>query len=209
MQIEPEDGVGRPLRLGVLGGTFDPPHVGHLVIAGQVAGALDLDRVVFVVAGEPWQKADFSSAEDRLLMTALAAELHPKFAVSRIEIDRLGPTYTVDTLTALHDFYGAGLELFFILGADALKLLPTWHRTESLPDLARFVAVCRPGVEFVVPDGTPEVARVESPALDISSTGIRELVRTGRPIDFLVPEAVRGYIAEHGLYQGTREQAHA
>lgn len=193
----------------MLGGTFDPPHIGHLVIAGQVAGALGLDRVVFVPAGEPWQKEDFSSAEDRFLMTALAAELHPRFAVSRIEIDRRGPTYTADTLTALHDFYGAGLELFFVLGADALALLPTWQRTEKLYELARFVAVCRPGFEFVVPDGTPEVARVESPALDISSTGIRDLVRAGRPIDFLVPEAVRGYIAEHGLYQGTREEAHA
>lgn len=197
------------MKMGVLGGTFDPPHVGHLAIASQVAGALGLDRVVFVPAGEPWQKEDFSSAEDRFLMTVLAAELHPRFAVSRIEIDRRGPTYTVDTLAALHDFYGAGLELSFILGDDALALLPTWHRSERLHELARFVAVCRPGTELVVAEGTPEVTRVESPALDISSTGIRELVRTGRPIDFLVPDAVRGYIAEHGLYQGTREEAHA
>ena len=190
-------------RLGVLGGTFDPIHVGHLVAASEALHAYALDRVLFVPAGDPWQKTDYSNPEDRFLMTSLAAGLHPRFAASRIELDRKGPSYTVDTVEQLADFY-PDLEIFLIMGADALENLPTWHEVGRLAGSAEIIAVTRNGVEAdeTEREGLPKVHRLDIPAIDVSSTEIRRRVRTGAPIDFLVPMNVAEFIAERGLYVG-------
>lgn len=187
-------------RLGVLGGTFDPIHVGHLVVASEAIGAFGLDRVMFVPAGRPWQKSSHAGAEDRFMMTTLATRHHGRFSVSRIELDRRGPTYTVDTLGALKDFFGA--ELFFIAGADTVSELGTWHRVEDLAPLADIVAVTRPGYELTVAPRAnwPAIHRMDVPGMDVSSTMIRERVAAGYPIDYLVPFEVADYIRAHGLY---------
>jgi nicotinate-nucleotide adenylyltransferase len=189
-------------RLGVLGGTFDPIHVGHLIAASEVLNAFDLDRVLFVPAGRPWQKVLYSDAEDRHLMTVLGTSSHPRFATSRIEIDRPGPTYTVDTLTRIRQFHGPTTDIFFIVGADALANLGTWREIDSLRGLCEIVTVTRPGSRPppTVDAAWPRIHRLDTPGVDISSSAIRDRVREGRPIDFLVPEAVAGYIREHGLY---------
>lgn len=191
-------------NLGVVGGTFDPPHLAHLVVAAQSVAAFDLDLMLFVPAGQPWQKGDYSDAEHRYLMTALAAALHPRFAVSRIEIDRKGPTYTVQTLDAMRGFYGPEVRIFFVMGADASALVHTWHEAPRLGELAELVSVRRPGYPPVASAGF-SIHQLDVPGLDISSTDIRARVRSGKPIDFLVPMEVERYIREHGLYQGTRE----
>ena len=195
-------------RLGVMGGTFDPVHVGHLIAASEALHAFDLDRVLFVPAGTPWQKKDYSSAEDRFLMTSLAAGLHPRFAASRMEIDRKGPTYTVDTLRELGDFY-PDLEMFLILGADAAAGLSTWHEADAVADLAEVIAVTRPdsSLDRVSDKGRHVVHTLNMPPIGISSTEVRRRVRAGAPIDFMVPIDVRSYIAENGLYLGTSEDA--
>lgn len=187
-----------------MGGTFDPIHLGHLVVASQAFHELELDTVMFMPAGSPWQRPEYSPAEDRFAMTALGAALHPGFTVSRIEIDRRGPTYTADTLEALHEFYGEGLEVFTLLGSDAAAGLPTWHRSERVLELSRVVVAHRPGHEDL-----PGVHTLHAPELAISASDIRARVRAGRPIDFLVPAEVARYIGERGLYQGTRETADA
>jgi nicotinate-nucleotide adenylyltransferase len=183
-----------------MGGTFDPVHLGHLVCASEVAARLSLDEVVFVPAGQPWQKpgADVSPAEDRYAMTLLATAANPAFSVSRAEIDRPGPTYTVDTLRALRA-ERPGDELYFIAGADALAQLATWHEAEALPSLARFVGATRPG--YAPPGGGLPVAMVEIPALAISSSDCRERVRAGAPIRYLVPDTVADYIEKRSLYR--------
>lgn len=194
-------------RLGVLGGTFDPIHLGHLVAASEALHHLALDRIVLVPTGHPWQKTGYSDPEDRFMMATLAAATHPRLAVSRIEIDRRGPTYTVDTLESFRSFFG-DIELFFIAGADAVLELGTWHRVEDLAKLAEVVAVTRPGSDlsgFRAEQGWPTVRHLEIPGIAISSTDIRARVAEGRPIDYLVPaEAVR-YIRDHGLYADARE----
>ncbi len=192
-----------------MGGTFDPIHHGHLVAASEVLFDLDMDLVVFMVASRPWQKSSFSDPEDRFLMTTLAASAHPRFAVSRMELDRQGPTYTVETLAMLRDFYGEDARLFFILGADACAKLGTWRQLAGLKELAEFVAVIRPGydlTQFDVQPDWPRVRVVDIPPIGISSTDVRERVRSARPIDFLVPSEVARYIREHGLYFGTHER---
>lgn len=197
----PNDAIG---RIGVFGGTFDPPHVGHLVAASEALHALDLDRVLFVPTGRPWQKSTYTPAEDRFMMTTLAVASHARFAVSRIELDRRGPTYTVETLEAIARFF-QGSSLFFIAGTDAVADLGTWHRVTDLAALAEVIAVTRPGATFdatAVPGDWPRVHTMEIPALDISSTMIRQRLAKGEPIDFLVPEAVAGYIRQQGLYMG-------
>jgi nicotinate-nucleotide adenylyltransferase len=196
-------------RLGVMGGTFDPVHVGHLVAASEVQHALELDRVLFVPAGEPWQKDAYTAAEDRFLMVTLATDGHPGFSVSRMELDRRGPTYTADTLETLKEFYG-DVELFFIAGADAVQGLPTWIGFERLKPLADVVVVTRPGFEKSSMKTTAEwplLHFVDTPEIGISSTEIRDRVRSGRPIDFLVPDDVAGYIRDQGLYVGQDERA--
>jgi nicotinate-nucleotide adenylyltransferase len=191
-------------RLGVMGGTFDPIHLGHLVVASHAFHELRLDQVLFVPAGRPWQRPEFSPAEDRFVMTSLAAALHPGFAVSRMEIDRRGPTYTADTLEELHAFYGAGLEVSLLLGSDAAAGLSTWDRSERVLELSSVVVAQRPGHERL-----PGVHTLAAPELAVSASDLRRRVREGAPIDFLTPREVVRYIAENGLYQNTREPADA
>ena len=194
-------------RVGVLGGTFDPIHVGHLIAASEALHELRLDLVMFVPTGQPWQKDSFSNPEDRYQMTIIGTAPHRRFAASRMEIDRIGPTFTIDTMQALRDFHGEGTDLFFIIGADAVLKLDTWHRFEGLEKLAEIIAVTRPGFDLEAlrpqPDW-PHVHVLEMPRIDISSTEIRERVRTGRPIEYLVPSAVGRYISENGLYLSDR-----
>jgi nicotinate-nucleotide adenylyltransferase len=187
-----------------MGGTFDPIHHGHLVAASEVAASFDLDTVVFVPTGAPWQKTDrqISLAEDRYLMTVIATAADPRFSVSRVDVDREGPTYTLDTLRELHAEHQDAGELFFITGADALAQLLSWHQVDELFALAHFVGVTRPGHVLADPGLPPgEVTLVEVPALAISSTDIRARVADGRPIDYLVPEGVARYVAKRGLYR--------
>jgi nicotinate-nucleotide adenylyltransferase len=191
-------------RIGVMGGTFDPIHHGHLVAASEVATRFSLEEVVFVPTGQPWQKsdADVSPAEDRYLMTVIATASNPRFSVSRVDIDRSGPTYTIDTLHDLRERFGLKTELFFITGADALAQIVGWHRSEELFELAHFVGVTRPGHQLSDP-GFPagKVSLVEVPALAISSTDCRERVATGEPVWYLVPDGVVQYISKRRLYQ--------
>jgi nicotinate-nucleotide adenylyltransferase len=191
-------------RLGIMGGTFDPIHHGHLVAASEVASAYTLDEVVFVPTGAPWQKADrdVSPAEDRYLMTVIATASNPQFSVSRLEVDRSGLTYTVDTLRALRDERGSDVEVFFITGADALAQILSWESVDELSKLAHFIGVTRPGHELADP-GFPEgtVSLVEVPAMAISSTDCRDRVARGAPIWYLVPDGVVQYINKRGLYR--------
>jgi nicotinate-nucleotide adenylyltransferase len=194
-----------PSRVGVLGGTFDPIHVGHLIAASEAAYRFELDRVLFVPAARPWQKSSFSDPEDRFMMTALAVEGHPLFAASRVELDRRGPTYTADTMASLRDFYGSDTRLFFVAGADAVANLPTWEKLDALRELAEFISVTRPGVSASIEssDGLPTIHQMDIPGVDISATEIRRRVTSGMPIDYLVPPRVASYIKAHGLFQGT------
>lgn len=201
------DDGSRHRRLGVMGGTFDPIHHGHLVAASEVAAKFALDEVVFVPTGHPWQKADrdVSLAEDRYLMTTIATASNPRFSVSRVDIDRPGSTYTLDTLRDLHRHYGEDVDLFFITGADALSQILTWHGVLELFELAHFVGVTRPGttlgesdIEHLPPD---KVTLLEVPALAISSTDCRNRVREHLPIWYLVPDGIVQYIAKRGLYR--------
>ena len=189
------------IRLGVMGGTFDPIHNGHLVAASEVAAALKLDQVVFVPTGDPTQKPEVTGGEHRYLMTVIATAANPRFMVSRVDIDRNKPTYTVDTLTDLKTTYPEA-ELFFITGSDAIAQILAWKEVQRLWDLAHFVAVSRPGHALQIPDvpvGTVTV--VEVPALSISSTDCRSRVLKGEPIWYLVPDGVVQYIGKHGLYK--------
>jgi nicotinate-nucleotide adenylyltransferase len=190
-------------RVGVMGGTFDPPHNGHFRIAAAVASGKHLDRVIFIPASRPWQKSGYADAEDRLAMTALGAASDARFEVSRIELDRKGPTYTIDTMVALAEHL-PGAEFFLILGADAAINLDTWHRIEDLGGVTKVVAVTRPGFDpskLSLPAGAPNVEVLEVAPVDVSSSEIRAAVRRGEPIDGLVPRQVAEYIAEHHLYQ--------
>jgi len=197
--------VGSAKRIGILGGTFDPIHNGHLVAASEVAHVLELDEVIFVPTGQPWQKEDrnLSATEDRYLMTVIATAFDPLLTVSRVDIDREGETYTVDTLQDLRHERGPDAEFFFIMGADALSGVKTWHKTENLFSLAHFVGCTRPGHPIDKAD-LPEEADftlIDLPALEISSTACRDRVRAGRPIRYLVPDGVIQYIAKRQLYR--------
>jgi nicotinate-nucleotide adenylyltransferase len=204
------------VRLGVMGGTFDPVHYGHLVTAEEALVQFNLDRVVFMPTGRPVRKTHrhVSSAEDRYLMTVLATASNPDFEVSRLEIDRPGQTYTVDTMASLRDMYGPKADLFFITGADAVREILTWKDAERFADLCTFIAATRPGFEpdltaplaegaraKGVPHRLPAVEYMEVPALAISSSDIRERVSQRRPIRYLLPESVAAYIEKNGLYR--------
>ncbi|XKF75583.1 nicotinate-nucleotide adenylyltransferase [Glutamicibacter arilaitensis] len=196
---DPQD-KNRPLRLGVMGGTFDPIHNGHLVAASEVAAEYDLDEVVFVPTGKPWQKVarNVTAAEHRYLMTVVATASNPRFTVSRVDIDREGATYTHDTLLDLRAERPEA-ELFFITGADALSKIASWKDVDQVWDLAHFVGVSRPG--HVLPELEQEnVSLLEIPALAISSTDCRGRIAQGKPVWYLVPDGVVQYIAKYGLY---------
>ena len=190
-------------RLGVMGGTFDPIHHGHLVAASEVQFWFHLDEVVFVPTGQPWQKSDqkVSPAEDRYLMTVIATASNPRFSVSRVDIDRHGPTYTVDTLRDLRSLRGPGWEMYFITGADALEQILSWRDLDELFELAHFVGCTRPG-HTLSDAGLPEgkVTLVEVPALAISSTECRQRISEGEPIWYLVPDGIVQYITKRQLY---------
>ncbi|MCJ1707491.1 nicotinate-nucleotide adenylyltransferase [Microbacterium sp. VKM Ac-2923] len=193
--------VTRAPRIGVMGGTFDPIHHGHLVAASEVAQSFDLDEVVFVPTGRPWQKDDVTESEHRYLMTVIATASNPQFTVSRVDVDRAGPTYTIDTLRDLQR-QRPGADLFFITGADAVAQILSWRNHQELWDLAHFVAVSRPG-HVLSTEGLPSenVSQLEIPALSISSTDCRARVRRGHPVWYLVPDGVVQYIAKHHLYR--------
>ncbi len=195
--------VSERKRLGVMGGTFDPIHHGHLVAASEVQFWFHLDEVVFVPTGQPWQKSDqkVSPAEDRYLMTVIATASNPGFSVSRVDIDRPGPTYTVDTLRDLRSLRGPEWELYFITGADALEQILSWRDLDELFELAHFVGCTRPG-HTLSDAGLPEgkVTLVEVPALAISSTECRQRVSDGEPIWYLVPDGIVQYITKRQLY---------
>ena len=190
-------------RLGVMGGTFDPVHHGHLVAASEVAARFDLDEVVFVPTGQPWQKGhrSVSPPEDRYLMTVIATASNPQFSVSRIDIDRGGKTYTIDTLRELRAEY-EDADLFFITGADALAQILGWRDAGELFSLAHFIGVTRPGHVLADP-GLPRggVSLIEVPALAISSTDCRARVARGDPVWYLVPDGVVRYINKRALYR--------
>ena len=189
-------------RIGVMGGTFDPIHNGHLVAASEVAAAFKLDEVIFVPTGQPWQKQVVSESEHRYLMTVIATASNPRFTVSRVDIDRGSATYTVDTLRDLRAQF-ADAELFFITGADAITQILSWKDADQLWGLAKFVAVTRPGHELklpVAPSGAIEV--LEIPALAISSTDVRERAAAGKPLWYLVPDGIVQYISKYQLYRG-------
>ena len=192
---------GRKLRLGVMGGTFDPIHHGHLVAASEVASVFGLDEVVFVPTGQPWQKTgrDVSPAEHRYLMTVIATASNPRFTVSRVDIERPGLTYTIDTLRDLRAAR-PDAELFFITGADALAQIMSWKDIDELWSLAHFVGVTRPGHELHNL-GRKDVSLLEVPAMAISSTDCRERVAEDQPVWYLVPDGVVQYIAKHRLYR--------
>jgi len=192
-----------------MGGTFDPIHHGHLVAGSEVADRFHLDEVVFVPSGEPWQKTrPVSAAEDRYLMTVIATASNPRFSVSRVDIDRAGPTYTRDTLRDLHAA-NPDSQLFFITGADALASILSWQGWEGLFELASFVGVSRPGYELrddhitgavgALPDDA--LTLVEIPALAISSTDCRRRAEAGRPLWYLMPDGVVQYVSKRRLYR--------
>jgi nicotinate-nucleotide adenylyltransferase len=195
-----------PIRLGVMGGTFDPIHHGHLVAASEVAHLCQLDEVVFVPTGQPWQKADrvVTPAEQRYVMTVIATAEDPRFTVSRVDVERGGATYTADTLRTLQA-QRPDADLYFITGADALASILTWQDPHEVLELAHFIGVTRPGHELStahLPEGAATI--VEIPALAISSSDCRARVAQGAPISYLVPAGVERFITKLGLY---REQA--
>jgi nicotinate-nucleotide adenylyltransferase len=193
-------------RLGVMGGTFDPIHYGHLVTAEEALVQFALDAVVFVPTGRPWMKEEreVSPAEDRYLMTVIATASNPRFQVSRIEVDREGPTYTVETLRALAAEH-PDAELYFITGADAMLEILDWKEPDEVLSLAHFIAATRPGYDLTRFESTAprhsNVSLMSIPALAISSTDVRARVGEGRPIRYLVPEGVKSYVEKAGLYR--------
>ena len=209
--LEPDISETGQRRLGVLGGTFDPPHVGHLWLATLAADAMDLDRVLFMPAARPPHKAGrrVSHAADRLLMTRLAIAADPSFELCTIEMERPGPSYTVDTVELLEDRYGPDAELFLIMAADSLDQIDTWREPDRLLQRIRWIVGPRPGV--ALPDRSALEARfgehaervhlLSGPSLDVSSTDIRHRVATGHAIRYLVPRGVEELIVDRGLYR--------
>jgi nicotinate-nucleotide adenylyltransferase len=190
-------------RVGIMGGTFDPIHHGHLVAASEVASLFELDEVIFVPTGEPWQKSErqVSPAEHRYLMAVIATASNPRFWVSRVDIDREGPTYTVDTIRDIAD-QRQGAELFFITGADALGQILSWKDSDDALRSAHFVGVTRPGYELSAAHlPSDSVTLLDVPAMAISSSDCRGRVQAGHPVWYLVPDGVVQYINKHNLYR--------
>ncbi|TKJ28918.1 MAG: nicotinic acid mononucleotide adenylyltransferase [Chloroflexi bacterium B3_Chlor] len=197
-------------RIGVIGGTFDPIHYGHLAAAEEARVKMDLERVLFVVAGVPPHKLDeeITPVEHRLAIVSLAIASNTHFEISRVDVDRPGPSYTVDTISILQKRWGQDTEICFIMGLDSLVELPTWHQPKRLIQSCRLVAVSRPGVEIEiaeleasVPGISSRVEIIDMPEMDISSTELQQRVRDGLPIKYQVPEEVERYIMEHELYR--------
>jgi nicotinate-nucleotide adenylyltransferase len=194
-------------RIGIMGGTFDPIHYGHLVAAEEARWQFRLDQVLFIPTGRPWQKpVGVSPAEDRYLMAVIATASNPAFAVSRLEVDTPGPTYTADTLRRLRAELPEGTRLLFIGGADLLQQLPTWKDPEQVLALVELIAATRPDFDVddvvrKVPAATGRIHRMEIPALAISSSDIRARVARGASIEYLVPEGVARYIEKRALYR--------
>ena len=213
-QLLPQLGAdaNRVYRLGIMGGTFDPIHYGHLVTAEQAREALDLDLVLFMPAGSPAfkQTKRVTGPEDRYAMTVLATAANPAFDASRFEIDRPGVTYTVDTLRALRAHYPENVQLYFITGADAIIDIVSWHDAEKIGGLATLIAATRPGYDIeqakarIASSGLNfDVRYIEIPALAVSSTNIRDRVAAGKSVRYLTSESVIGYIRKNGLYDTT------
>lgn len=203
-------------RIGVMGGTFNPIHYGHLVTAEEALSQFNLDKVMFMPAGVPPHKSDreILLPEERYLLTVIATASNPDFVVSRLEIERKGPSYTIDTLAQLQEIFGPDTKVFFITGADAVWEILTWKNAEELVELTEFIAATRPGYSLekfkklhVLPEGEgrepgrPRVSIMEIPALAISSTDIRRRVREDQPIRYLVPEGVASYIKKSGFWK--------
>ena len=199
-----------PSKMGLLGGTFDPIHMGHLLIAEDAREGLGLDTVVFIPTGRPWLKADqnVTESDHRLAMVKLAVGSHPHFCVSDIEVRRQGPTYTVDTLNQLRRQYDSDTEIFLILGMDSLNELARWRNPERLFDLCTVVGISRPGqddidldkLESIAEGASGKVILMPGPSVGISGAEIRDRAAHGRSIRYRVPEAVETYILDHGLY---------
>ncbi len=202
-------------KIGIMGGTFNPVHHGHLVTAQEALDQFGLDEVIFIPTGDPPHKIEdlLAHAEDRYLMTVIATSSNSSFFVYRIEIDRKGKSYTIDTVKELRRLFGSGSELYFITGADAILEILTWKNTREIVTLAKFIAATRPGYDLskikelktTLFDDEDEVDQrifiMEIPALAISSTDIRQRIKIGRPVNYLVPEGVNNYILKHGLYK--------
>lgn len=197
------------MRLGILGGTFDPVHVGHLILGETAREELRLDRVLFVPAGQPWRKTDreVTSADHRVTMLRLAIEDNPMFALCTIEVETLGPSYTVATLRRVREENGEA-ELFLIVGADAFEDMPNWKDPEKITELATIAVTGRPDPnetsgQQLLPSDSPLGSRVvwfHMPAIGVSATAIRDLVRWGKSVRYLLPPVVEAYIRENGLY---------
>ena len=196
-----------------MGGTFDPIHHGHLVAAEEARWQFDLEKVLFLPTGQPWQKpVGVSGAEDRYQMTVIATASNQAFAVSRVEIEHPGPTYTVDTLRRLRAELGESTRLYFITGADAVLHILTWKDRDEVLGLAEFIAATRPGYALarlsdLMPGLSERLHPMEIPMLAISSTEIRARVARGAPIQYLVPDGVVRYVAERGLYRSDTVEA--
>ena len=204
-----------PKKIGIMGGTFNPVHHGHLVTAQEALDQFGLDEVIFIPTGDPPHKIEdlLAHAEDRYLMTVIATSSNSSFFVYRIEIDRKGKSYTIDTVKELRKLLGSDSELYFITGADAILEILTWKNTREIVTLAKFIAATRPGYDLskikelktTLFDSEDEADRrifiMEIPALAISSTDIRQRIKIERPVNYLVPEGVNNYILKHGLYK--------
>ena len=202
-------------KIGIMGGTFNPVHHGHLVTAQEAIDQFDLDEVIFIPTGDPPHKIEdlLAHAEDRYLMTVIATSSNSNFFVSRIEIDRKGKSYTIDTVKELRKIYGSSSELYFITGVDAILEILTWKNTREIVNLTKFIAATRPGYDLskikelktTLFDSEDKADRrifiMEIPALAISSTDIRQRIKNGRPVNYLAPEGVNNYILKHGLYK--------
>lgn len=203
--------MAKSQKIGIMGGTFDPIHIGHLVTADAVRIEYRLDKVLFIPAGNPPHKQDsqVTPALHRYIMTAMATYSNPFFFVSAIEMERPGPSYTIDTIRKLHEQYGGQAKMYFITGADAVGDLPTWNNIDQLLDLCDFVATTRPGcvdaiddvISHLGPKGEERIHRLTTPELEISSTDIRERVKKGLSIKYIVPESVENYIMKERLYR--------
>ena len=198
-------------RIGLLGGTFDPIHLGHLIVAEEARTRLSLDRLLFVPSRQPWRKAgrEIAHEADRLAMVRLAVEGNPGFEVSLVDLAREGPSYSVDTVCDVRATLSPEAELYFILGYDALMDLPHWHAPAELARITRLVTVIRPGSELdwspleqAIPQARETVTLLGTPEIGISSTEVRQRVAAGRSIRYWVPDLVAEYIQQQGLYRG-------